>query len=380
MVFKKRFSATRRFLQLAGPAGLGYVNRLRKKNSTKTRFKKRKGGSRTRTKRTRKREKSSGSDNGIAGDTIRIVVNAKRNKNQAGGKWLYSQFVPEIAFGNAGTQGTQGFTVATVSQLTTSTGALYNGLQNQVGLRLLNPNYLNTGSAYIPAAGVPTTDMFVISSINMEFEITSWVDISQTVDLYFYVAKVGGQDTLETYWSRGYQQQGSGKSVATYLTSPLYSGVAGYGSIAEPYAKPTDTSEYIKDAWTLKNHRTYDLSSGATQKVKYAIAMNKLVKSSELDLAAADGNFTYPGLTCWVELIVRGQLVCDTTSAINKPTFGTCRVGVTCKQSYVCHTVNSPIANRTVGIHSFNLPINTGLAQQSFIDVNDDADIVKTIP
>lgn len=269
--------------------------------------------------------------------------------------------------------------MGTISQLTTSTGTGYSGLENQVGLRLMNPNYLNTGSAYIPAGGVPTTDMFVISHMNMEFEITSWMDLAQTVKMYVYLAKSETQDDFLTSWNRGYQQQGSGKSAQTRLVTPSFLGVAGYGTYGEPYAKPTDVTEYLKDTWTLKGQREFNIGSGATQKHTISINTNKLVKSSVLDLAASDGDLTYPGLTVFVVMVVRGQIVCDTTSAINKPTFSTTRLGVVCKQTYVCHTVNSPIANRTVGIHSYNLPINTALANQLLIDVNDDVDTAKPV-
>jgi len=367
--------------RIANVISSAFTHRLRKKVAGKRKAKivKHYGKSAKRAAKKTKTNRTVGSDNGMTGGSAHIVIHAGKHKQQAKGKWIYSQFISEVPFSNAGSQGTQSFYMGTISQLTTSTGVGYNGFENQVGLRLMNPNFLNTGSGYIPAAGVPTTDMFVISKMKMEFEITSWMDLAQTVDMYFYVAKVGTQDNIATTWARGYQQQGSGKSIMTRLTSPSYQGVAGYGSTAEPYAKPTDVKEYLKDYWTLKSHREFNIGSGATQKFVYNIDANVLVKSSELDVGAADGNITYPGLTCGVILVVRGQIVCDTNTAINKPTFATTRLGVVSKQTYVCHTVNCPLANRTVGIHSYNLPIDTAVANQLIIDVNDDIDVARPV-
>jgi len=332
------------------------------------------------TARAKKRiTKSGDADNGTDSISRTIRLNNNKPVKHAKGCWKYSQFVPEVPFSNAGNQANQQFAMGTVSQITVSTGVAHNGTENQVALRLMNPNYLNTGSAYIPAAGVPTTDEFVIKTMKMELEITSWMDLCQTVDLYFYVAKNAGQDLLDIVWARGLQQQGSGKSQATKLISPLYLGVAGYGNINEPYCTPLDASEYISNQYTFKGSESFVISGGSTKKVVYNILANKKVKSSELDLAAADGSITYPGLTCIVMMVVRGQIVCDTTAALNKPTFATTRLGVICRQSYVCHPVDSPIANRTVGIHAYNLPINAATGNQALIDVNDDIDTAKPV-
>lgn len=347
------------------------------KKSTKTG--RRYGRSRTKTKQKRKKTRNVVDTAGIAETGALIILNKKHPKNQAKGGWTYTQTVPEAPFCAAGTQLLQQFVMGTLSQMTTSTGVGYNGNQSQVALRLLNPNYLNTGSAYIPAAGVPTTDSFIVKSMKMDLEICSWCSSNMTIDLLFYVAKSPAQDDLQTVWQRGLQQQGSGKSLQTKLSSPLYQGVAGYGSIDEPYGKPTDASEYIKDYYTMKHHTTINLEAGSTQKYNYRIVANKTLRSAVLDQAALDGEYSIAGLTCFVMMIGRGQLVDDTTGGINRPTFSSTKLGVVCRQTYECAPVSSPIANRSTKIHSYNLPLFATGPNQTTIDVDDTVDTVKTL-
>lgn len=317
------------------------------------------------------------SNAGIGASNFTVTLNKNRPKH-AKGTWKYTQTNVLSATFGAGLQAFDEITaLGTVSQLTVSTGTGYNALEGQVALKLLNPNYLNTGSSYLPGASVPTTDQWVISGMKSVCEFTSWCDVAQEVNIYYFVCRSGTQDSPKTIWERGYQQQGSGIGVMTTLTSPLYLGTAGYGKVNEPFANPMDVGRYLSQVYRVIKHTKVMLNSGDTHTVTLNIRANKLIKQSSLDLANSDGEISIPGLTVYMVTTVRGQVVRDTAAV--RPTYSGTAVGYICRNSYTCHPVDCPNANRETAIHAYNVPIATAFANQTLIDVGDEPDVFKQI-
>ncbi|AIF34817.1 putative capsid protein [Sewage-associated circular DNA virus-7] len=367
-MIKKHFKSIKKGIAAAATAAS-----LRRSNQQRLAQRKRVGRSRTKTKTKTKRFRTITDDSGIGSSAHLVVVDAKKKKT-AKGKWIYTQTHNEVIFSNAGTQGTQQLGMGALSQINVSSGVGYTGFQSQVAVRQLNPMLGNTGSAYLTASTAPTTDSFVISDMIFDIEMCSWSDVAQTVDMYVYVAKDGQANDVGIEWARGYQQQGSGKGAMTMLSAPLYQGVAGYGRVDEPYASPLDVKEYMNNTYRFMKKVTINLTSGATHKCKVHCVMNKLVNNSELDVDTRGSDLTIKGLTTIIMITVRGQVVDDTTAGgTAKPTFASTRVGLITRNTYVCHPVPSPISNRTVGIHSYNVPINAALAAQQLIN---DVDVV----
>ena len=104
-----------------------------------------------------------------------------------------------------------------------------------------------------------------------------------------------------------------------------------------------------------------------------------MLRGALLDQALQGGDISIGGLTCFVQMIGRGQLVDDITSAINRPTFSSTKVGVVCRQTYECVPVNSPIQDRTTKIHSYNLPLFATGANQTTVDIVDTVDFAKAL-
>jgi len=338
---------------------------------------KRKSRSKTKTK-TKKKNKFRvvGRSDDICDSSHTVVINQKPQKC-ASGKWLYTQTHNEVFNSIAGTQATPILAMGTYEQINVSSGVSYTGLQSQVGVRLLNPTLGTAAGPYLGATTNPTTDAFVITDMFMDIELASWSDTAQTLHAYIYVAKAGVQDHIETLWARGLQQQGHGKGIMTLLTAPLNLGVAGYGSRIEPKSSPQEANEYIKQAYTFKKKVEINLESGATHKMRLHIIANKRMKTSELDHATTNGDLTIGGLTTMIQWTLRGAVVDDTTG-VAKPTFASTKVGVITRNTYVCRPVRSPIGDKTVGIHSYNVPTGAALANQGMIDEIGDIDIVKS--
>jgi len=353
----------------------GGISKPRGKTGTKMAVKY-KSGSKTRTKTKPKRKSGSVSAIPGMGSTNFNVVLKKSIPKHERGVWKYSQTNTLSASLGAGLQAFDEVTaLGTISQLNISTGVGYNANEGQVALKLLNPNYLNTGSAYLPGASVPTTDEWVIASMKSVCEFTSWCDVAQEVNLYYFVCKTGTQDSPKAVWERGYQQQGSGIGVMTQLVSPLFQGTAGYGKVNEPFATPWDVKRYLSQVWKVVKHTKIMLESGATHTITVNFKTNKKIKQSTLDQAGLDGEVAIPGLTVWMVATVRGQVVKDNTAG-TKPTYSSTSMGYICRNSYVCHPVNAT-ANRETDIHSYNVPTGTAFANQLIIDNQDDTDIFK---
>ena len=327
----------RRALKVVGALAAGARTRTKSKVASK------RPGARTRTKTKNKRSRSRVSSSAGINNSNFTVVLKKKAPKYGKGRWDYTQ--TNVLAGNA-SSGMQAFeevtALGTISQLNVSTGVGYSALQAQVALRQLNPNFWNTGSNYLPGGTNPTTDQYVLKSMKSVCEFTSWCDVAQEVDLYWFVNKQGTQDSVRTVWERGYQQQGSGIGSMTTLTSPLYQGVAGYGKVNEPFANPNDVKRYLGQVWKVIKHTKVMLQSGATHTVTLNIIANKVIKQSTVDQAELDGEIALPGVTVYLIAIVRGQIVKDTLVASTRPTFSETSVGYVCRNSYVCHPVDGP--------------------------------------
>jgi len=346
--------------------------------SNKTTGSKKKSKSRTKIKTKRKRTKGSVyTTAGIGATNLSVTLNKKTPKH-AKGTWKYSQTNVLSATLGAGLQAFDEVTaLGTVSQLNVSTGTGYSALESQVALKLLNANYVNTGSSYLPAAQTPTTDMWLIKSMKSVCEFTSWCDVAQEINCYWFTCKSGTQDGPKAVWERGYQQQGSGIGVMTQLTSPAFLGVAGYGKVNEPFAAPGDVRAYLSQVYRLVKHTKIMLTPGDTHTVTLNINANKLIKQSYLDQAGLDAEISIPGLTTYLVTTVRGQVVRD--GANLRPTYSATAVGYICRNSYVCHPVESPNANRETAIHAYNVGIGTLFTDQKLMDAEDEPDVYKQI-
>jgi len=341
-----------------------------------SKYRKGRTGSKTRT-RTKKRRMGVHSSGGINSSYFTVVLNKKTPKH-AQGRWTYTQTNVLSTAVSAGLQAFDEVTaMGTYSQLNTSAGITNNALESQVGLKFLNANYLNTGSGYLPGASTPTTDAYMIKSMKMVCEFTSWSNVSQEVDLYYFKCVSGTQDSVRIVWERGYQQQGSGIGVMTQLNSPLFRGTAGYGKVNEPFAAPHDVGRYLSSVYRLVKHTKIHLQSGATHTCTVNFITNKVIRQSKMDQAFLDGESGVPGVTVYLVAVVRGQVVKDTSASM--PTYSSTSVGYICRNTYLCHPVQCPNARRETAIHAYNIPIATAGANQSIIDVVDDTDTVKQL-
>lgn len=313
----------------------------------------------------------------VGDESFNVVVHPTKPKGVDKGFWKMSQSHRTYVLYSAGKQSVDTICAfANLSQIRTSTGPTYTGLQAQVAIEQLNPNLASTGSSILDAVTRPLTDKFFLKSINSTLTFTNFSSAAQVVDLYWVLCKKSTERSFQQLWDDGLINLSGGEVQQTIQTSPLFQGVAGYATSNEPFEKPFISKPW-RDVFKVLKQQTFNMAGGASQMVYANFVMNKIINSETTSRLITDGGVNYPGCTIILNAVVRGQVVMDTLA--DTVTLAAPDMGYIIKNTYTCHSMHGNAGRLNIDNHSWNVPTNGPAASNTMIDSEDLLSAVKQV-
>jgi len=288
------------------------------------------------------------------------------------GKWRYEQTHSGIITSTAGNQtATDICSLNTCYQMITSTGAAYNDQQNYTAIKDLNPYQATTGSAYVVGGVVPLEDRFVVNDNHVSIEFTNFSGMGAVIDIYVCTPKIPQADRPKEVWAAGYANEALGHAI---MTAPVagFSGteVVGYGARTLVGATPQSVP-YFNKLWKVAAHRQVTIAGAATHVQHIHVAMQKVIKVDVNRAHQTAGDGFIPNQTYHIFTVARGQIVEDHTGGAHLPTFGSVRVGYIAQSRTKACAVKGNSARLNNQAIAYNIPVGTTLANQVFIDDED---------
>lgn len=311
---------------------------------------------------------------GIGRDTFKINAGEVHllKKQSMGGTWKYQQTHKGVLTSTPGNQGVYDlFSVGSSQQCSINTGTSYNGYQNEIGLKNMNPYTNTTGGNYLSAI-TPLDDRFVIKQYSVNFEMTNFSSVGTIADVYLVKAKKLGNIKPQQAWDSGNQQLAEGQGAMTQPATGVFSGTVGYLVSYVVGVRPS-SSPVFKSYWAVECCKTVTLAPAATEILNFDIAVNKVVKNVDLTAEAAAGTLYRPSTTYAFMVVVRGALVLDNTQlggvANTTPTYGPVKLGYIATAHTQCAAVKGGNANRlSVNVGYSGVPQGAANANMSLLN------------
>jgi hypothetical protein len=177
----------------------------------------------------------------------------------------------------------------------------------------LNTNqYVTGGGGPQGVPGVkPAEDRIHAHDVWVDLQIASGSSNPQQVCLYWFLAKTGSSSYPDSFWNNCQIDYSLNQSPATSAgfnatAGTRVAGTLGYIPFSAYGATPMYNSSFRKIYKCIKK-KTIDLASGAVEKVKYKLKVNKTFDKAYLHNLYNTGSITIPGATVFVMAIVRGS-------------------------------------------------------------------------
>jgi len=341
------------------------------------------------------------SHSGIESLSNSLVLRPKPNKGlKTMGRWTYTQNHEDLYTGaTQGTLSTAGagyqqnhaiVAINTCQQMYTSSGSGYAFDQNYTALAEMNPYAKISGSAlFNPATAVIKNDRFVILSNKITLELANFTNIPAKIDIYICTPKKLTNQSPMYHWEQGYIDEGLGNAQIAIPTSAAIepAPTIGTGGPAYPGSRPTE-SKLFKEYWKILKVNHLDVAASSQATVNYSFKTNKLVKQDVIDeywnptgtggVPGRSNNYV-PNTTVYAFMVKRGALVVDTTPAPGRKitTYGTIQIGWICKTQTKMCAVKGNAGRLSTQVQVDTIPINTTLANQKFMDTQDNPSIVE---
>jgi len=302
---------------------------------------------------------------GISADTIRIGPKKQPKWSNLVGHWRYQQNHTGALTCGAGTQGgLDMFTVASTSQLFTSSGTAYSGSQNHTALEQMNPFKTTTGSSVLSSTATAAADRFMLRSVSVKFEVTNFSAIGAIVDVYVCTPKIATSQTLLSAWDNA--DDAFGLAVAAFPAGgAAVSGALSGNNRLIPYVVPHDNSRF-RAQWRIVATKAIRLEGNSTELLSVDIGWNKIIQKNKYTGVQQ----FIPGVTYGFLIVYKGALVLDTTGATHYPTTGSVSIGFGSTSRYVMSAVkdNAGRLDAQALVTKFNTPAG---AAQALIDADD---------
>lgn len=325
---------------------------------------------------------SSDSHSGIQRNTIRVGNKSlKMLKGQTTcGRWVYAQTYKSILTSGAGLQGvTTLVSPVTASKCLLTSGNTYSVEQNDVALEQLNPYLTNTGSAYLPTVVTPLTDRFIIKSVALELELTSFSAVGTRMDIYICVAKKAGGLQPIVAWNAGLAQQNQGQPIEVAPgAGTVGGGVIGYPTNTVPHVKPNEARAF-RDFWKVLAVKTVEFTGNSTEILNIDIDVNRVVKMVDVRTYYNSGINNMPNMTYSVFAVQRGAVVADITSGVGGSetvTYGSTKVGMCLIERYTMCGVKGNSGRLDVSANYTNIGTGTAFANQTLLN---EVDVQTTV-
>jgi len=337
---------------------------------------------------------------GIESVSSSMVLRPKLNHGlKTIGRWSYTQNIEDlytgasqgiISTGGAGYQQVHSVVaVNTAKQMYTSNGPVYSFDENYTALSEMNPYKKITGSAiFNGATAVIQNDRFVILSNQITIELANFCNIPGKIDIYCVTPKKLTNQPPQYHWEQGYIDAGLGLNQIALPTSVAIEPVPvqGTNGLSYPGSKPTE-SKLFKEYWKVLEVKHLDMAASAQETINFHVKTNKLVKQDVIDeywnpsgtsagtpgtIPARSNNYI-PNTTVFIMLVKRGALVVDVTPNPGRDitTYGTLQIGWICKTLTKMCAVKGNADRLSTNQQVSTIPINTTLANQKFMDIQD---------
>lgn len=324
-------------------------------------------------RRKRKRKRSKMDTAKVHGEDARLHGRIRLHKKPRlePGQVVYTQSYEGIYNGAAGSQSVSTlFSVGSIEQWLTSTGPTYTSAQSAVAFFSLNPNEYTTGSPAYTGGVIQKDERLCLKYVSAEVELTNAEAIPVEVDLYWCVAKKNTIDNALSSWNDGLNYQRNSYSV--YGTGGP--GIQGAGTTGYPQAqivgeKPYD-SKLFRDFWKIVRHDNCIIAGNGNERINVGIDYNWVGKRDAINNAFNDGLVNVVN-TMQCLMVCRGQVVADTTTGSNVPTFAYSSVLSICTVKHVLRPCKGGLHNTRVDTVNLSYATGATKANQKFISAID---------
>lgn len=311
---------------------------------------------------------------GIGRDTFKINAGEVHllKKQSMGGTWKYQQTHKGVLTSTPGNQGVYDlFSLGSTQQCGSNSGLSYNGYQNEIGLKNMNPYTNTTGGNYLSAIN-PLDDRFVIKQYSVNFEMTNFSSVGTIADVYLVRAKKLGNLKPQQCWDSGNTQLAEGQPAMTQPAAGTQNGTVGYLVSYVVGVRPS-SSPVFKSYWAVECCKTVTLGPAATEILNFDIAVNKVVKNVDLTAESAAGSLYRSSTTYAFMVVVRGALVLDNTLVGGgpnvTPTYGPVKLGFIATAHTQCAAVKGGNANRlSVNVGYSGVPQSAANASMTLLN------------
>lgn len=265
------------------------------------------------------------------------------------------------------------FSIMTNDQFRTSTGATYNGQQNDKALFEMLPNAKLTGSG-IWTATLPTNqDKLFVKQVDVKMEISNFAGFSGTIDVYVLKNKKNDDELPPTRWDDAMANQNPGLTVQTFAGAGSAGGaVFGAQSKNRLWATPHTVGNF-KDYFDILDVKKFVLGGSESQSWHCKINVNKIMKEQYLaDIMT--GTKYFRDWTIHFMFIARGQVMNDETLGADEVTTAALHWGYCANVQYTMYGLDAARTQRMGPCGIQTVPTGANSADVKFVDV---ADAVK---
>jgi len=142
----------------------------------------------------------------------------------------------------------------------------------------LNPNKATTGGGEIPATINPTHDVIYCSYQKTEMTLTNLQNISQTVDIYWFLCKNDNSKEPSACWQLDVDHKAFGQPLNVQPTNAATTPVAGTPNIntyGEYPGKNATAGPTLHKNWSIVEHKSFILGVGQTIKYEFTRPIHK---------------------------------------------------------------------------------------------------------
>jgi len=272
---------------------------------------------------------------------------------------------------------------------TSTAGSLWSKNQMPIAYFQLNPSARNTGSTVLATSAQSPVDRLCLEKVHMRIETANFTNVTTHVTYYVLQSKCNHNWVPDLLLSQIEAREVGASLYATALVPPAaglgVGGVAGYHDNSTNFVNgPTFYKEFNKFFKVLKVRRCI-LTSASQEMMDLKFEVNNIGDASVLlnlnpamdpaapaTWTAANTVVNYPRGHVCVMACVRGAMVDDVTaSTAGVPTYGATKVGTIINTSYTFRSLKSTTNRFSADAGFDQLPYNTAVANQWFMDVLD---------
>jgi len=303
------------------------------------------------------------------------------------GRLSYTDTHAQVIVGNTGTQQNDYGKAVHTAQMINGVPFVFKNqrLTTAMPAFTLDPNRTTTGSsetsatlpvAPIPVQFQPSSQILYCSHQRTEASFTNFASIAVHCEIRWLLCKNNSNADPITAWANDLNTLRNGQSNAV-IPATSAAGLSPGAPFANFYGEDPTNNVAFKKFWKVLNKQEFVLPAGTTVRFQFTRPIHKLLKESDLVLAAP--NEFLKGLTFLPMFTFKpspvDMYVTSETAATAMVNTGSCKVGYMQTDTVLYHTVK----DRSVPLNSVftaNVSVPFAAATQQHIDDDDDVQVV----